>query len=140
MAPTSTSSAPVAVPPLSASAAPAAGGVLVTHDAPAAAPGGTSPGAAFMSQLPLLVAIVAIFYFLIIRPQNQERKRHEALLAGLKKDDRVVTSSGLIGKISQVRDSRVELELAPKVRVWIEKVAVKSLEAEPAAADASKEG
>ncbi|RME27676.1 MAG: preprotein translocase subunit YajC [Deltaproteobacteria bacterium] len=94
-----------------------------------------------MSQLPLLVAIVAIFYFLIIRPQNQERKRHEALLAGLKKDDRVVTASGLIGKVSQVRDDRVELELAPKVRVWVEKVSIKRLDGEPAAAaGGAKEG
>ncbi len=114
--------------------------ILVTHDAAPAA----GPGQAFLTQLPLLVAIVAIFYFLIIRPQNQERKRHEALLAGLKKDDQVVTNSGLYGRVAQVKDGRIELEIAPKVRVWIEMSAVKRLKEDASAtadADASsKEG
>lgn len=108
----------------------ASGEILVSMDA---APAGGSPASALMTQLPLLVAIVAIFYFLIIRPQNQERKRHEALLAGLKRDDEVVTASGLFGKITAVEEARVELEISPKVRVWVEKSAIKRLGSEPAA-------
>lgn len=107
--------------------------VLVTYDAPAASP---SAGQAFLGQLPLLAAIVAIFYFLVIRPQNQERKRHEELVAGLKRDDEIVTQTGMYGRVTQVQGGRVELEIAPKVRVWIEAASVKRkaepLPAEPA--------
>lgn len=112
------------------------GELLLTRDAaPAAAPSATD---ALISQAPLLIAIVAIFYFLIIRPQNQERKRHEELLGSLKRDDDVVTASGIFGKVSRVEDKRVELEIAPKIRVWVEKAAIKGkAEAAPAPA---KEG
>lgn len=113
------------------------GQVLVTFDAPAAAP--ASAGAALLGQLPLLAAIVAIFYFLVIRPQNQERKRHEGLVNGLKRDDEIVTQSGMYGRVTQVQGGRVELEIAPKVRVWVEAASVKR-KAEPAAAEAPDAG
>lgn len=100
-----------------------AGQVLVTHDAPATA--SPSAGQALLGQLPLLAAIVAIFYFLVIRPQNQERKRHEELVSGLKRDDEVVTQSGMYGRVTQVQGARVELEIAPKVRIWVESASVK---------------
>lgn len=101
--------------------------ILVVADAPAAPP---SAGQAFLTQLPLLAAIVGIFYFLVIRPQSQERKRHEELVAGLKRDDEVLTQAGLFGRVAQVQGGRVELEIAPKVRVWIEAASVKR-KAEP---------
>lgn len=113
--------------------------VLVLHDAPAAptgqAPSGTS---ALLGQLPLLAAIVAIFYFLVIRPQNQERKKHEELLASLKKDDEVVTQSGLFGRITRVENGRIEIEVAPKIRVWMEASAVKRREALGVVVDPAK--
>lgn len=103
---------------------PDAGDLLVSIDAaPAAGPGAAD---ALISQAPLLIAIVAIFYFLIIRPQNQERKRHETLLSGLKKDDEVVTASGIFGRVARVEDARIELEVAPKIRIWVEKASVKA--------------
>ena len=112
--------------------------VLVSADAPAAAPTG-SPTGALINQLPLLGAIVAIFYFLVIRPQNQERKKHDELVAGLKRDDDVVTSAGIFGRVTQVDGPRVELEVAPKIRIWVEAASVKArIGAEPAAE--TKEG
>jgi len=114
---------PSVVSPLSG--APSQGATLIMHDVPALAAGG-SPGAAIIGQLPLLAAIVAIFYFLVIRPQNQERKKHEELISSLKKDDAVVTQSGIFGRVTRVGGARVELEIATKVRIWVEATSVKA--------------
>jgi preprotein translocase subunit YajC len=71
----------------------------------------------YMALLPF-VLIFGVFYFLILRPQQQKMKKHQELLAGLRRGDRVVTSGGLIGTISKVvSDSEVQLELAENVRV-----------------------
>ncbi|NOY27542.1 MAG: preprotein translocase subunit YajC [Oligoflexia bacterium] len=120
------------------------GTVLVTHDAPASAAAG-SPGGALLTQLPLLVAIVAIFYFLVIRPQNQERKTHQKLVESLKKDDDIITQSGIFGRVVRVGGARVELEIAPKVRIWVEASSVKVRQTDDAAgtddaSDDSKKG
>ncbi|MAP94231.1 MAG: preprotein translocase subunit YajC [Ponticaulis sp.] len=56
-------------------------------------------------------AMAAIMYFLLIRPQQQQRKRHREMLDNLKKNDWVVTSGGLIGKITQIGDDEVRLNL-----------------------------
>lgn len=55
-------------------------------------------------------ALIAIFYFLLIRPQSQARKKHAQLLANLKKNDEVVTSGGIIGKVRDIKESRVTIE------------------------------
>jgi preprotein translocase subunit YajC len=71
----------------------------------------------YMALLPF-VLIFGVFYFLILRPQQQKMKKHQELLAGLRRGDRVVTSGGLIGIISKiVSDGEVQLELAENVRV-----------------------
>lgn len=57
-----------------------------------------------------IVLIGAVFYFLIIRPQSQARKKHAALLAALKKGDEVITSGGLMGKVKDIKDDRVTVE------------------------------
>ena len=56
-------------------------------------------------------AMAAIMYFLLIRPQQQQRKRHKAMLDNLKKNDMVVTTGGLIGKVAQIKDDEVRLDL-----------------------------
>ncbi len=55
-------------------------------------------------------ALVAIFYFLLLRPQNQARKKHAELLANIKKGDEVVTAGGVVGKIKEIKDQRVTIE------------------------------
>lgn len=57
-----------------------------------------------------VAAIGAVFYFLIIRPQSQARKKHAALLAALKKGDEITTSGGIIGKVKEIKDERVTVE------------------------------
>ena len=63
------------------------------------------------------VAIFAVFWFLMIRPQMRQQKAHAARIAGLKRGDEVVTAGGLVGRITKVEDKFVELELAKGMRV-----------------------
>ena len=79
-----------------------------------AAPGGTD----FLLQLAPLFAIVAIFYFLIIRPQQKRVKAHQEMVRNLRRGDTVVTSGGLIGKVTKlINDTEVEIELAEGMKV-----------------------
>ena len=66
-----------------------------------------------------LVLMFAIFYFLLIRPQQKKAKEHKQLLAALKKGDRVVSSGGLHGVVTGLTDDMVTMEIAPKVRVKV---------------------
>jgi preprotein translocase subunit YajC len=68
--------------------------------------------------LPLII-IFAIFYFLLIRPQQRKAKQHKQVLATLKKGDRVVSSGGLHGVITGLSDDVVTMEISPKVRVKV---------------------
>lgn len=63
-------------------------------------------------------AMAAIMYFLLIRPQQQQRKKHRDMLANLQKNDMVVTSGGLLGKVTQLGDDEVRVNLGDsEVRV-----------------------
>jgi preprotein translocase subunit YajC len=75
--------------------------------------GGGNPLAGF---LPLLI-IFAIFYFLLIRPQQKKARDHRDLLESLKKGDKVVTSGGVYGLIEQVGTNTVTLKVAENVKV-----------------------
>jgi preprotein translocase subunit YajC len=64
-----------------------------------------------MSVLILQIGLIgAVFYFLILRPQAQARKKHAAMLAALKKGDDVITSGGLMGKVKGIKDDEVTIE------------------------------
>ena len=87
---------------------------------PAFAQAATSPGGAgaLVNILPF-VLVFAIMYFLMIRPQQRKVKEHRAMVEALRRGDQVVTSGGLIGKVTKVADSEVEVELAPNVKVRV---------------------
>jgi preprotein translocase subunit YajC len=72
--------------------------------------GSTTGGGGAMILLIQIVAIGAVFYFLIIRPQSKARKQHETMLGGLKRGDEVVTSGGIIGKVKDLKEDRVTIE------------------------------
>ena len=74
-------------------------------------------GASFFIQTIPLVLVFVIFWFLLIRPQQKRMKEHQAQIAAVKKGDRVVTGGGVIGKVTKVGDTEVEVEIAPNVRV-----------------------
>jgi preprotein translocase subunit YajC len=61
--------------------------------------------------------MIAIFWFLIIRPQMRQQKVHREKIAGIKKGDQVVTAGGLVGKVMKVDDNYAEIEIAQGVRV-----------------------
>ena len=79
------------------------------------APGGPP---AFVSFVPLALVLV-VFYFLLIRPQQQKAKEHRVLLANLKKNDEIITSGGLYGRVLALADDVVTVEIAPNVKVRI---------------------
>ena len=80
----------------------------------AAAPGGV---AALFNVIGLPLLILAIFWFLVFRPQQAKMKEQRARVDAAKKGDKVVTGGGLVGKIVKVEGDIVELELGPNVRV-----------------------
>ena len=80
------------------------------------AAGAAAAPPAWVQFLPI-VGMIAIFWFLIFRPQMKRQKEHAAKIAAVKRNDKVVTAGGLIGKVTKVDDDYVELELAQGVRV-----------------------
>ena len=80
-----------------------------------------------MESLLLMVAMIAVFYFLIIRPENKRKKQAEQMRSSLKKGDRVTTIGGMVGKIVQVNDSTIVFETSEdRVRIEVTKWAVQS--------------
>ena len=80
--------------------------------------GGGGQGGGLGAFIPLIL-MFAIFYFLLIRPQQKKAKQHKAMLLAIKKGDRVVSSGGLHGVITGITDDVVTMEIAPKVRVKV---------------------
>ena len=77
-----------------------------------------------LSQFLPLIAMFAILYFLMIRPQMKKAKEHKALLAGLAKGDEVVTGGGLLGKVTKVADSYITVEIAAGTEVVVQKPSI----------------
>lgn len=89
---------------------------------PASAGGAAAPaGPGITGTLMFMVPMILIFYFLLIRPQQQARKKHAAMIEALKRGDTVVTSGGLIGKVTKVSDLELTVELAEGVRVRVQR-------------------
>jgi len=71
--------------------------------------GGAQPNP-IMTMIPFIL-MFAIFYFMLIRPQKQQQKKHQAMLDALKKGDKIVTAGGLIGKVLNVKDKDVVIKV-----------------------------
>lgn len=95
--------------------------------AQAAAPGG---GDFFVSLLPL-VLIFAVFYFLLIRPQQRKMKEHRALIEGVKRGDQVLTSGGIFGKVTKVEDHVLTVEIAKEVQVSVQRSSIADIVNKP---------
>mgnify|MGYP000926457348 CR=1 FL=1 len=76
-----------------------------------------------ISFLPLIV-IFAVFYFMLIRPQMKRAKEHKNLIAQLSKGDEVITNGGLLGRITDMSDAFVTLELADNLQIKLQRQAV----------------
>ncbi len=88
------------------------------------ATGGMMEGGSGYSSIIMLVAFIAIFYFLMIRPQMKRSKEHKKMLGSVEKGDEVTTSGGMIGKIASVGDNFIELTVSEDVNVKIQKSAI----------------
>lgn len=87
---------------------------------------GAAPGGQ-LAPLLMMVVFIVIFYFLLIRPQQKKAKEHQAMLAKIGTGDEVVTAGGILGKVVDVGDAFVTLEIADNVRIKIQKFQVTSL-------------
>jgi preprotein translocase subunit YajC len=74
-----------------------------------------------------LAMVVAVFYFVILRPQTKKASDQQKMLKGLKRNDEVVTTGGLIGRIAELSDNVITMEIAPGVRVRVERTQVTSI-------------
>ena len=92
-------------------------------DAHAQTGGGGDPTFSFI----MLIALFAVFYFVLIRPQSKRQKEHKAMVAALSKGDEVVTNGGLLGKITSVGDSFVTIEVANGLEVKVQRMAIATL-------------
>ncbi|MBK8199818.1 MAG: preprotein translocase subunit YajC [Acidobacteria bacterium] len=102
-----------------------AGLVPVLLAAPALAQAAAAPaGPNLMTQLLFFLPLILIFYFLLIRPQQQRAKKHTEMVNAIKRGDTIVTSGGLIGKVNKVNDTELSVDLAENVRVRIIKAMV----------------
>ncbi len=89
--------------------------------APSGADAAAGGGMAAFQQIIPLVFMFAIFYFLLIRPQQKKAKEHKALLESMKKGDNVITAGGVHGKVTAVENELVTLEIANNVNIKITK-------------------
>ena len=88
--------------------------------------GAEGQGSAMMSFLPL-IAIIGIFYFLILRPQKKKQNETQKMLAALKKGDRVVTIGGIHGVIQNVRESTVIVKVDDNVKLELNRGAISTI-------------
>lgn len=97
-------------------------GVSLLTALPASATSATgSASGAIMQQLLFILPMILIFYFLLIRPQQQRQKQHRAMIEAVRRGDTVVTTGGLIGKVTKVADEELTVELSDNVRVRVVK-------------------
>jgi preprotein translocase subunit YajC len=102
----------------------------------AAAP--VTPVGGFLVNLPIILAVIGLFYFGIIRPQKQQQKQHVEFLSKLNRGDEVVTASGIIGKIVGITDRVVTLEVAPKFELKVLRSQVQAFLKDSVQADLQK--
>lgn len=108
---------------------------LSTWRIPLAADAGASEG--IMQFVILFVPLFAIWYFLVIMPQQRQRKKTQEMLANLKTGDRVLTSGGVYGTIAGFREEIVQLQIASQVKIDVARSAITGLQSSEGATQAS---
>ncbi len=88
-------------------------------------------GGDFLISLFPIIVMFAIVYFLIIRPQSQRVKRHREMVEALRRGDTVVTSGGIMGKVTKVADNEATVEIAEGVRVRVVKSTISEVTSKP---------
>ena len=85
-----------------------------------------APQAGFMEFLPL-IALIAVFYFLVLRPQSKRAKEHKAMVEALQRGDEVITVGGQVGTVSKVYEEYAGVEIAENVVVTVQKAAIQNV-------------
>ena len=98
---------------------------MFISNAYAEAAAGSAQGG-FMEYLPL-VALVAVFYFLVLRPQQTRAKEHKTMVEALQRGDEVVTIGGELGRVNKVFEQYVSVELAENLEVTLQKTAIQTV-------------
>lgn len=79
------------------------------------------------STVAMLLVFFGIFYFLLVRPQQKRAKQHRAIMTALARNDEVVMTSGIMGKITAIEDNTLTVEIAPNINIKIQKAAVSAV-------------
>ena len=98
---------------------------MLVSEAWAQSGGGGSPDFSFLLMIGLLFVVM---YFFMIRPQQRRAREHREMVAAVKRNDRIVTSGGLIGKITKAGEGpEIEMEIAPEVKVSIDRNSIQGV-------------
>ena len=100
---------------------------FLIQDAMAQAPAGGPSGEMGLMNLLFPIVLIVAFYFLLIRPQTKRAKEHKQLVEAIKKGDEIVTGGGVLGRVTDVGENFLQVEIADGVQVKIQKQAVGSL-------------
>lgn len=107
---------------------------MFINDAFAATTAAAAEGSALSGTLIQLALILLIFYMFLIRPQQKKIKEHSAMIEALKVGDRVLTGSGIYGKITKIKDTEIALEVAPNVEITVDRMSIGGVVSAPTAA------
>jgi preprotein translocase subunit YajC len=99
-----------------------------------------APGAFDMLNSLLIptMLIIGIMYFLMIRPQQRRLKEHRDMVAGIRRGDTIVTSGGIIGKVTKVEDNELQVEIADNVKIKLLRSTISEVRGKGEAAQAAK--
>ncbi len=87
----------------------------------------TPAGGGMLMELPLIALVIAIFYFVVIRPQTKRSKEQKSMIEALQKGDEVVTSGGELGQVTKLTGNYLILEVSPNVEIILQKTAIQTL-------------
>lgn len=85
------------------------------------------PGGDFLTTLPMIVMIFALFYFIVIRPQSKRGKEQKLMIEALQKGDEVVTSGGVLGRVVKISGTYIVLEIAANTEINVLKTSIQTL-------------
>jgi preprotein translocase subunit YajC len=88
---------------------------------------GTNPLVSFIP----MIALLAIFYFILVLPMKKKQQKVQAFLSALKEGDRIVTSGGMFGTITKIKDDAVQLQIAQNVKIDVSRAAIVGYQGQP---------
>jgi len=86
--------------------------------------GGDGGGGSMMSMFIMFGLVIVIMYFMMIRPQQKRQKEHQAMLASIRRGDKVITTSGMHGSVTDVDDKTMTIQVADNVKIKFERSAI----------------